>query len=108
MFQNFISKLSKLRGGAENTAVGIDIGSSGIKIVEIKRKSGKAILETYGAIALGPYDGLDAGRVTNLSVEKVAEALKEVLKQSGATVGEGTAHPPIPKASTSVSVRLMR
>ncbi len=81
--RKFFSSLSNLGGGAENSAVGVDIGSSAIKVVEIKTKGGKAILETYGAIALGPYDGLDAGRVTNLSVEKVAEALKEVLKQSG-------------------------
>ncbi|HEV7424590.1 MAG TPA: pilus assembly protein PilM, partial [Candidatus Paceibacterota bacterium] len=46
-------------------------------------------LETYGAIALGPYDSLDAGRVTNLPIEKTVEALKEVLKQSGATVSSG-------------------
>lgn len=66
-----------------DSAVGIDIGSSAIKVVEIKKKGGKAILETYGAIALGPYEGLDVGAVTNLSAEKTVEALKEVLKQSG-------------------------
>ncbi|MEK7190642.1 MAG: type IV pilus assembly protein PilM, partial [Patescibacteria group bacterium] len=55
------------------------------KVVEIKRKGGKAVLETYGAIALGPYADLDSGYVTNLPVEKIALALKEVLKQSGAT-----------------------
>src|SRR3990167_8632054 len=71
--------------GGESTALGIDIGSSAIKVVEIKKKGGKAILETYGAIALGPYDGLDAGGVTNLPVEKTVEALKEVLKQSDVT-----------------------
>ena len=71
--------------GREDNAVGIDIGSSAIKVVEIKRKGGKAVLETYGAIALGPYADLDSGYVTNLPVEKIALALKEVLKQSGAT-----------------------
>jgi type IV pilus assembly protein PilM len=72
-----------LGSGAEGSAVGIDIGSSAIKIVEIKKKRGQAILETYGSISLGPYAELDVGRVTNLSTEKVIEALKEVLKQSG-------------------------
>jgi type IV pilus assembly protein PilM len=72
-------------GGSGNSAVGIDIGSSSIKIVEIKNKKGKAVLETYGAISLGPYADTDAGRVTNLPAEKIAEALKEVLKQSGTT-----------------------
>src|SRR3989338_4083940 len=68
-----------------SSAVGVDIGTSSIKVVEIKRRKGKAVLETYGAISLGPYAGLDAGRVTNLPVEKLAEALGEVLKQSGIT-----------------------
>ena len=70
------------------SAVGIDIGSSAIKVVEIKKKGGKAVLETYGAIALGPYGGLDIGAVTNLPAEKIVEALKEVLKQSGVTSRE--------------------
>lgn len=79
----FAKILSNLRGGSETSAVGIDIGSSAVKVVEIKKKGGKVVLETYGSIALGPYDKLDVGRVTNLSVEKLADALKEVLKQSG-------------------------
>ncbi|OGI64263.1 hypothetical protein A2642_00920 [Candidatus Nomurabacteria bacterium RIFCSPHIGHO2_01_FULL_39_10] len=83
VFKNLLSKISKFRDGGEASAVGIDIGSSAIKVVEIKKKGGRAILETYGSIALGPYDSLDVGRVTNLSVEKLAEALKEVIKQSG-------------------------
>ena len=82
-FTKIFSSIGNLAGGKEDSAIGIDIGSSAIKVVEIKRKGGRAILETYGEIALGPYAGLDAGQVTNLSVEKAAEALKEVLKQSG-------------------------
>ena len=74
-----------LFGASGDSALGIDIGSSSIKVVEIKRKKGKAVLETYGAIALGPYADLDAGRATNLSTEKIAQALSEVLKQSGVT-----------------------
>lgn len=46
------------------------------------------MLETYGAIALGPYDNLDPAQVANLSVEKTTEALQEVLKQSGASSGK--------------------
>ncbi len=81
--KKILGNIGNLVGNTEDTAVGIDIGSSAIKVVEIKKKGGKALLETYGAIALGPYDGIDAGAVTNLSVEKISEALKEVLKQSG-------------------------
>ena len=85
-FKKIFGGISSLTGGREVSAVGIDISSSAIKVVEIKKKGGKTILETYGAIALGPYDALDVGRVTNLPVEKIAEAVKEVLKQSGVTV----------------------
>ncbi len=85
LLKNFFSGLSKIGGGDEKSAIGVDIGSSAIKVVEIKKKGGKAVLETYGAIALGPYADLDAGRVTNLPVDKIALALKEVLKQSDVT-----------------------
>ncbi|OGJ04377.1 hypothetical protein A3F97_02570 [Candidatus Nomurabacteria bacterium RIFCSPLOWO2_12_FULL_41_10] len=85
LLKNLFSSFSRLQGSDGNSAVGVDIGSSAIKVVEIKRKGGKAVLETYGAIALGPYADLDAGRVTNLPIEKIVLALQEVLKQSGVT-----------------------
>lgn len=84
IFSNF-SKIGGFKGDDGDTAIGVDIGSSAIKVVEIKRKGGKAVLETYGAIALGPYADVDPGRVTNLPIEKVVLALQEVLKQSGVT-----------------------
>ena len=85
--KKILSNISNLTSRKEDGAVGIDIGSSAIKVVEIKKKGGKTVLETYGAIALGPYDSLDIGCVTNLSVEKISEAIKEVLKQSGVITG---------------------
>jgi type IV pilus assembly protein PilM len=94
-FKKIFSRISSLTSGAGDGAVGIDIGSSAIKVVEIKKKGGKTLLETYGAIALGPYDALDVGRVTNLSVEKTSEALKEVLKQSGVTTIGGAFSIPV-------------
>lgn len=83
--KKILLSISSLGGGSKDSAIGVDIGSSAIKIVEIKKKGGKAVLETYGAIALGPYADLEAGCVTNLPVEKVMLALQEVLKQSDVT-----------------------
>ncbi|MEK7088511.1 MAG: type IV pilus assembly protein PilM [Patescibacteria group bacterium] len=83
--KNFFSNLNLFKGGGGDSAVGIDIGSSAIKVVEIKKRGSKAVLETYGTIALGSYADIDIGRVTNLPIDKVVEALKEVLKQSGVT-----------------------
>ena len=80
--KKFFSELNLFEGGKGDSAVGIDIGSSAIKVVEIKKSGGKAMLETYGSISLGSYAGVDMGYVTNLPTEKITEALKEVLKQS--------------------------
>lgn len=71
---------------SDDSVVGIDIGASSIKVVQIKKKGGKAVLETYGAIALGPYvEGGMVGQTTNLAPEKVAEALVTMLKEAGVT-----------------------
>lgn len=82
-FSKIFGSLGAIGDSSIESAIGVDVGSSAIKIVEIKRKKGKAILETYGSIALGPYGEQEAGRVTNLPTAKIVEALKEVLKQSG-------------------------
>jgi len=83
--KNFFSNLNLFKGGGSDSVIGVDIGSSAIKVVEIKKRAGKAVLETYGSIALGSYADVETGRVTNLPVAKIIEALKEVLKQSGVT-----------------------
>ncbi len=69
----------------DTKVLGIDIGSSSIKVVQLKKQGGKAILETYGEISLGPYSGTDIGRATVLSGDKLAEAVKDLLKESNTT-----------------------
>jgi len=93
--KKFFSGISFFNNNTSNSAVGIDIGSSSIKVVEIKRKEGKAMLLTYGMIGLGPYADLDIGRVTNLPTEKIVEALNETLKQSGVTTNSGAIAMPV-------------
>lgn len=83
---SFISEtLSGLFGffnkGAESV-VGIDIGASSIKVVELKEKAGQAVLLTYGELALGPYAGTEIGRATNLPTDRLSEALKDVLREA--------------------------
>ncbi|HEY4494582.1 MAG TPA: pilus assembly protein PilM [Candidatus Paceibacterota bacterium] len=69
----------------DQSVLGIDIGSSAIKVVQIKKKRGKMVLETYGELALGPYAGIEIGRATSLGTEKVAIALKDILKEAKTT-----------------------
>lgn len=65
--------------------LGIDIGSSSIKVVQLKKKNGKAILETYGILSLGPYGNTEIGTVTSLSTENISRALIDVMKESNVT-----------------------
>lgn len=69
----------------DTKVLGIDIGSSSIKVVQLKKQGGKAVLETYGEIALGPYAGTDIGRATVLPVDKLSEAVKDLLRESNTT-----------------------
>jgi len=78
----------------EKSVLGVDIGSSAIKIVQIKKKRGRAVLETYGELALGPYAGIEIGRSTNLPTEKIVEATKDIMREAKtSTVFCGTALP---------------
>ncbi len=74
---------------ATESVVGIDIGSSSIKAVQIKKKAGRAVLETYGAIALGPYAQTDIGAVTNLTGDILSKAIIDVIKESSITTKDG-------------------
>ncbi len=67
------------------SVLGIDIGSSSIKVVQLKKKGGRATLETYGELSLGPYAGTEIGRATNLSADKIIEALRDVLREAKTT-----------------------
>ncbi len=73
-----------LSRGVESV-LGIDIGSSAIKLVQLKSSQGTATLETYGEISLGPYAEKEVGQATNLPPEKLAEALKTLITEANVT-----------------------
>ncbi len=77
LFSSFFKK--------EISVLGVDIGSSAIKVVEIKKRRGKAILKSYGILALGPYGGVEVGRAVALPAEKQMEAVRDILKESKTT-----------------------
>ncbi len=69
-----------------DSVFGIDVGSSSIKVVQLRKKAGKAILETYGTLALGPYEeGGTVGQITNLPPEKIAPALLDLIREAQVT-----------------------
>ncbi|HUD04154.1 MAG TPA: type IV pilus assembly protein PilM [Candidatus Paceibacterota bacterium] len=82
---NFFSTLLSSFDKKGRSALGIDIGSSSIKLVQLRKQGARAILETYGELALGPYAGIEVGRATNLSQDKIIEALKDLVKEANVT-----------------------
>jgi type IV pilus assembly protein PilM len=72
-------------GKKGKSVIGVDIGTSSIKVVQMRRESGAAVLETYGELALGPYAGGEIGTATNLPAEKIAESLKDLLREANIT-----------------------
>jgi len=65
----------------DTSVLGIDIGTSAIKIVQLRRDGNKAVLETYGELALGPYAGVEVGQATQLPNEKIIEALNDLMNE---------------------------
>ena len=65
--------------------LGVDIGTSTIKVVQLKDVKGVPTLEKYGEVQLGPYEGVDLSMGTHLSTQKAIEALNDILKESEVT-----------------------
>jgi type IV pilus assembly protein PilM len=96
--------LKKIFGSlrSNRSVLGVDISSSSIKVVQIRKENGAAVLETYGELALGPYTGGDRGQATVLPVEKMTGALKDLLKEANVTTkNAGVA---IPMSSSLINV----
>ncbi|MBI2673953.1 MAG: pilus assembly protein PilM [Candidatus Zambryskibacteria bacterium] len=95
---------SKFFNQDEVSVLGIDIGSSAIKIVQVKKKNGQAVLETYGELALGPYAGLGVGQAAALSPDKLAQALTDLMKEKEVNITTKKCGLSIPFASSLMSV----
>lgn len=86
---NIFDFIKSIFSSDQNKSVlGIDIGPSSIKLVQLKKKKGRAILETYGELSLGPYAGLEIGRSTNLATDQIAQAVVDILRESNTTTNK--------------------
>jgi type IV pilus assembly protein PilM len=81
---NFLSNLFGSKKKNESV-LGLDIGSSSLKVVQLRKENGAAVLETYGELSLGPYGGVEVGQATNLPADKIAETLRDLLKEAKVT-----------------------
>lgn len=84
-----MSFLSNIFGKKKTKSViGIDIGSSSLKVVQLRREGETAVLETYGELSLGPYAGGEVGQATNLPADKIAETLTDLLREASVTTND--------------------
>lgn len=88
--------------GGSGSVLGIDIGSSSIKIVQLRREHGRAILETYGAIALGPFAELQGGQVARLTSQRMGEAIQDLMRESNMTATVAGVSIPFSSSLTSI------
>ena len=73
---------SKLFSQPDTSVIGIDIGSSSLKVVQIKKEKGRAILQTYGELGLGPYNKLSIGQIATLAPDQYASVILDLLKEA--------------------------
>ncbi len=89
-------------GQVEKSAIGLDIGSSSIKVVQLRKEKGKALLETYGEIALGPYASVESGKAVRISADSVLPAVRDLLRESNVVATAAGVSVPFSAAMTRV------
>lgn len=98
------SFLSNLFGKKSSSVIGIDIGSSSIKVVQLRKKGSQALLETYGELSLGPYANASVGQATNLTEDKLVAALHDLLIEKEVNITTALAGIAIPYSSSLMTV----
>lgn len=82
--------------------VGIDFGSSSVKVVEIEQTDKALTLKTYGELQLGPYGNKELGEVVKLENKKQVEALVDVLREARVTAKHGALAMPLASSFMTV------
>jgi type IV pilus assembly protein PilM len=86
----------------DNSVVGIDIGASSVKVVQLRASRGAAVLETYGEIALGPYGEQAIGKAVKIGPENIGGALIDLMREANVTATVGGIS--IPFSASLISV----
>lgn len=88
--------------------LGIDIGTTGVRIVQLGKKENEIVLENYASIEtkdyleiLGDKESLNNVKISN---SKLARDLKEVIKASGMASKEVAMSTPVSSAFSSIIV----
>ncbi len=85
LFANLFQNPSALWQKKDGRVIGLDLGHSTVKAVQLRSEKGRAILETYGEIAVGPYGQLAVGQVANLASDKMVELIHDLFREANLT-----------------------
>lgn len=88
-FKDILSSFK--REGSEEVAktVGIDAGSSSVKVVEVEATEKALVLQTYGELQLGPYANAPLGGTAKLDQDTRIEAIVDVTREAGVGAKKG-------------------
>jgi len=80
-FANILQS-AQIASTSSSSVMGVDIGSSAIKVVELEDRDGVLTLITYGEVQLGPYADQDLGATVHLNQKQEQEAFVDVVRES--------------------------
>lgn len=104
MFTKIFSHVQKANEPpTSESVVGIDIGSSSIKVVELQERDNVVTLTTYGELQLGPYaDGKPLGQSVTIDAGIEQQAVSDILRESAVKAKQAVVAMPL--ASSFVTV----
>lgn len=73
-------------------------------MVQLSYKNGHPVLETYGELSLGPYAGKGVGESTNLPLEKIIEAINDMLREKEVNISTKLCGVAIPFSSSLMAI----
>jgi type IV pilus assembly protein PilM len=96
---DFLSKISDAisypTSGSGSGVVGIDFSSSAVKVVQIRRKEGSPVLQTYGELSYAPYVDKSVGETVKATPEVITDALSDIIKEAKVTTNSAGAAIPL-------------
>ena len=81
------------KGG--QSIVGIDIGASSVKAVQLRKERERAVLETYGELQAAHYGNGAEGQAAHLATDKAAELLTDLLNEANITARDAVVAIPL-------------
>lgn len=86
VFKGLMGKLGEIMSSNKGgSVIGVDIGASAIKIVQLKKEGGKAVIETYGSISTAPFAEGEVGQVIAMPEEALVKAVEDLIKEANIT-----------------------